>query len=360
MKWVLVSSLAFFATLVTLQSEERFSDYRASVILGETISFPDFDLAAISFEMAAVPGGEFKLGSREKYLDAPQRFLPNPLVRVRISPFWISKFEVSTLQYTSWLMTSADGKDGSIPRGIPPGCSDLETGFNSPAFGVTPMGAKMFCKWISEKTGHFFRLPTEAEWEYSCRAGGGHSYWFYEGENLEEAVISAKRNRIDFFENNSTGLPKTMTEMKAAIPNRFGIFSMQGGVSEWTQGSSIPDNYDGRSVLVDPYFPRGLFGDVVRGGDCNAGIEELRSWVRFTVEPTFLNVPAAWCGLYRNTIDDVKIGFRIVRPLNPPPKELWNSYWFVPAGQSDMEVFFNIPDSWKVPGKAVQEKPFIE
>lgn len=139
----------------------------------------------VKFDMVAIKGGEFLMGSPE---DEAGRFEDEgPQHKVKVNPFWMGKFEVTWNMYDPFMISgNARNKDGS-PVNIPPGSEpvdivsspttpymEMSFGMGSdgyPAICMTQHAANKFCQWLSAQTGHYYRLPTEAEWEYACRAG---------------------------------------------------------------------------------------------------------------------------------------------------------------------------------------------
>ena len=127
-----------------------------------------------------------------------------------------------------------------------------------PAICMTQFAAKMYCKWLSAKTGHYYRLPTEAEWEYACRAGTNTAYSF--GDD------PAKLGDYAWYSDNSDEKYHKVGKKK---PNPWGLYDMHGNVAEWCVDQYCPDRY---KQLADKPVDNPVAGvtkaypQVVRGG----------------------------------------------------------------------------------------------
>ncbi|MDP6721440.1 MAG: SUMF1/EgtB/PvdO family nonheme iron enzyme, partial [Pirellulaceae bacterium] len=199
-----------------------------------------------------------------------------------------------------------------------------------PAICMTQFAAKQFTKWLSRKTGRFYRLPTEAEWEYACRAGTTTAYSF--GDEPDELDAHA------WHAGNSDDRYHKVGQRK---PNPWDLYDMHGNVAEWCLDSYKPDAYllaKGR-VATDPLIkPTTRYPRVVRGG----------SWVS---EPAMLRSAARWYssedwnandGALPKSIwterDAPWVGFRVVRPLKEPSPQQQKIYW-QPDTEVDREVY---------------------
>ncbi|MDA1277726.1 MAG: SUMF1/EgtB/PvdO family nonheme iron enzyme [Verrucomicrobia bacterium] len=145
-----------------------------------------------SYTMIPIPGGEFLMGSHEN--EAKRNSDEGPQHRVRIEPFWMGKYEVTWNEYELFIYpdTARMPSDPlmSYPNAIEvsdavthPSKPYTEMSFGMgkdgyPAISMTQHGANKYCQWLSARTGEFYRLPTEAEWEYACRAGTTTAYYF--------------------------------------------------------------------------------------------------------------------------------------------------------------------------------------
>src|SRR5690606_5889569 len=183
-----------------------------------------------------------------------------------------------------------------------------------PAISMTQLAAKFYCHWLTQKTGHYYRLPTEAEWEYACRAGTTTAYsfgddpedlddygWYY--DNADEAY-------------QKVGLKK---------PNPWGLHDMHGNVAEWCLDQYVPDYYGqlaGDQPAVNPLaVPTTLYPRVVRGGSWFDDPEMLRSAAREKSDPSWkVRDPQLPKSMWYHTDADF-VGFRLVRPLERPSNE---------------------------------------
>lgn len=277
-------------------------------------------------EMVPIAGGTFLMGSPES--EAGRREDEGPQHEVEISPFWMSKYEITWNQYEVWgdkvdsLRRAAYGKKAtprdkvadSVTRPTPP-YVDMSFGMgreNNPAICMTQHAARMYCVWLSAKTGRYYRLPTEAEWEYACRAGSKSVYFF--GDDASALGDYA------WFDANSEGKYHPVGQKK---PNPWGLYDIHGNVAEWVLDQYAADSYgkfEGKSVnpLVIPLteYPR-----VVRGGGWDDPAEMLRSAVREgSSEEWKQQDPQDPQSIWYFT-DALGVGFRVVRPFLEPSDE---------------------------------------
>ncbi|MFR4236048.1 MAG: SUMF1/EgtB/PvdO family nonheme iron enzyme [Alistipes onderdonkii] len=132
--------------------------------------------------------------------------------------------------------------------------------------------ADAFCRWLSEKEGRTYRLPTEAEWEYACRAGSCMHYSF--GDRLPKAALKNQEEHHSF-------IPVDLTVAQSA-PNAFGLYDMHGNVEEWCYDWYGPYF---RGDQTDPVGYADGFYKVTRGGSHSTPVEYLRSANRMAMIP---------------------------------------------------------------------------
>lgn len=168
----------------------------------------------VKFDMIAVPGGEIEL---------PDPAKKGSTKRIKIAPFWIGKTEVTWDEYDVFVfrldepeaMRAADGKDAISRPSKPYGMADRGFGHKGyPVINESFLGAKAYCEWLSAKTGRKYRLPTEAEWEYACRAGKPEP----DPKNLAQFAW--------FWQEKTQPVGKKS-------PNAWGLYDMLGNVAEW-------------------------------------------------------------------------------------------------------------------------------
>ena len=216
----------------------------------------------VTFEMIAIPGGSFRMGSQEA--EPGRKEDEGPTHAVTLSPFWMEKTEVTWDEYEQYYFGGgkpASAKDAdAITRPTPPyGAPDLGWGRGKrPAISMTWYAATQYCRWLSALTGKKYRLPTEAEWEYACRAGSKDAYFF--------ANDSSQLGEYATFSGNS----KFQTHLVASKrPNAWGLYDMLGNVAEFCEDYYSPDEYrrfPPGKWPKDPTGPEKAVHRVVRGG----------------------------------------------------------------------------------------------
>ncbi len=287
----------------------------------------------VTFEMLPIRGGEFLIGSPpgeegRKAWEGPQR-------RVRISPFWMGKYEVTWDEYNLFMLrvdqqlresredapAPQDPWADAVSRPTPPYVPmDFNMGLDGcPAVCMTQFAAKQYCKWLSMKTGRFYRLPTEAEWEYACRAGTTTAYSF--GDDPE------KLGEYAWYFDNADDRYHPVGQLK---PNPWGLYDMHGNVCEW-----VLDAFDKHAYAelpeegaVDPLrTPTTLYPRCVRGGGWDHDPDQLRSAARMGSRKGWkVQDPQLPKSIWYHT-DAPWLGFRIVRPLKRPSPEEQARYW---------------------------------
>ncbi|MCP5518477.1 MAG: SUMF1/EgtB/PvdO family nonheme iron enzyme [Verrucomicrobiales bacterium] len=224
-------------------------------------------VTASGVPMIALPGGEFLMGSDRGNADEA------PVHRVRVSPFLMDKFEV----------THALFRQAQLPNP-----SRWQNDANQPVERVRWRDAKQYCNersllenltpcydektadWDCDYTANGYRLPTEAEWEYACRAGSVGAYDFGTPDRLRQYAWFA----------DNAGQQTHVVGMKK--PNSWGLFDLYGNVSEWCEDVYDPAYY-GASPAEDPVGPPNTGQDVrrvMRGGSWQASADMCRASYR--------------------------------------------------------------------------------
>ncbi|HEY9489199.1 MAG TPA: SUMF1/EgtB/PvdO family nonheme iron enzyme [Chryseosolibacter sp.] len=269
----------------------------------------------VKFKMVPVPAGGFLMGSpaNEKGRQADE----GPQKKVQVGGFWMGEKEVTFAEWDAFFknMEVPQTKDISVDAVSRPTAQyiDLTWGMGrddrQPTNSMSQQAALMYCKWLYEKTGIFYRLPTEAEWEYACRAGAQTATPF---GNNPKALAD-----YGYFNENSDGKFQKTASLK---PNAWGLYDMLGNLSEWTLDQYSADTYAKLSPNAkDPLVPPGSkYPKVVRGGSYLDPAEELRCANRIFSEAAWNKrdpqIPKSKWWL----TDGMFVGFRVVRPEKAP------------------------------------------
>ncbi len=173
----------------------------------------------VTLEMVSIPGGKFTMGAPEEEKGSKED--QRPQKPVNIKPFYMGKFEVTQDQ---WLTMMPFETDREADR------YNAFKGEKMPVVDVSFTNAKAFCRMLSEKTGRKYRLPSEAEWEYACRAGTNTPFYF--GETITADLANYRADRTYASEPKGKYRGET-TPVGEFHPNAFGLYDMHGNVWEW-------------------------------------------------------------------------------------------------------------------------------
>ncbi len=255
---------------------------------------------SIAFNMIAVNGGSFNMGSSENKFSKSDE---GPVRNVTLSPFFMAEVEVSwDAFWTFYGSTMSEGRidpnkiiehNSNNPDAIsgptPPfGIPDQGWGSGDrPAITMTHYAAHTYCQWLSKVTGKKYRLPTEAEWEYTCRAGTKTDYFFpgnpgkYSSSSFHNKIFGIDTTDINTFavyKQNSGGKTQEPSFVKA---NPFGIKNMSGNIMEYCSDWYAADAYSqtGKNIS-NPLGPVSGTEHVVRGGNYTSEAIDLRSSAR--------------------------------------------------------------------------------
>jgi formylglycine-generating enzyme required for sulfatase activity len=235
----------------------------------------------VKIDMVPIKGGRFSFAIGKA---APQE--------LQIKSFWMAKTECTWDQFeTFWLQTDLSEKErkflrrdaGDAQTRPTPAYDDPHKGFGQegyPAITMTAHSAMMYCRWLSEKTARKYRLPTEAEWEYACRARG----------QLIKLDKSALEEVAWFVDNSQESTHPVMTKK----PNTIGLYDMLGNAGEWC------------SPMEGKVF-------VLRGGWYATNLHELHCGSRVPFDPAWQksddsSPPSKWW-----LSDSTFSGFRVIR-----------------------------------------------
>jgi formylglycine-generating enzyme required for sulfatase activity len=274
----------------------------------------------VTFEMIAVPGGVFVMGSalNEKNRNTDE----GPAHRVEIRPFWMGKCEVTwdewDIYYKETMLTDATQldrirqKDPDAITGPTPAYIDQRHGHGHhghPALGMTHHAAMEYCRWLSKQTGKTYRLPTEAEWEYAARAGTDTAYHF--GDDPK------KLGDYAWFADNSQDTTHPVGTKKA---NPWGLHDMYGNVMEWCVDHYDKDQYRKFSLDKPTLSPVNMptdrrFPHVARGGSWADSAADCRSAVRRSSDKSWMRLDAQKPQSIWWLPEGDFIGFRIVRAV---------------------------------------------
>ena len=253
----------------------------------------------VAYDMVPVPAGEFAMGSpatdpRAKKDEQPQH-------PVRVDAFWMQAHEVTWDEYRLFMFATQGGEiahqDDLVDAVSRPTRPYVEMSFGMgiegfPAISMTQHAANKYAEWLSARTGEFYRLPTEAEWEYGCRAGTTTTY--HSGDT------EADLGRVTWYGANSKRVTHRVGQKD---PNAFGLYDMHGNVWQWCQ-DYYGKGYYGKSPVEDTLGPaQGVFR-VLRGGSWDSGPVDCRSAFRCWIDPD---------------IRDRYFGFRVVVPASWAP-----------------------------------------
>ena len=269
---------------------------------------------SITFKLAAIPGGSFTIGSHisERGRDEDE----SPQKEIKVTAFWMGAKEVTFVEWDLYF------KDATLPQAknldgvtrATPQYIDLTWGMGRdgkhPTNSMSHAASIMYCKWLYSTTGIFFRLPTEAEWEYACRAGSSTAYPFGD----DASVL----NEHGYFKENSNSKFHHVGQLK---PNAWGLYDMLGNLSEWTIDQYDPLCYSKMSDKDPRTDPVSKHPKVIRGGSYLDESKELRCANRKASDASWNKrdpqIPKSKWWL----TDGMFVGFRVVRPLKQPSAE---------------------------------------
>jgi formylglycine-generating enzyme required for sulfatase activity len=267
----------------------------------------------VSYDMAPIPGGEFEMGSAATKDESPVH-------KVRIEPFWMQAHEVTWDEYRLFMFAKQAGetvnKDALVDAVSRPTKPYVEMSFGMgingyPAISMTQHAANKYAEWLSAKTGQFYRLPTEAEWEYACRA--------------DSAPVTTLDDYAWYVTNSSGKYQK----VEAKKPNAWGLYDMLGNVMEWTLDQYVAGyaQFAGR-IITEPWVRATKpYPHAVRGGSWNDKANLVTCTARAQSDPDWkMEDPQLPKSIWYHT-DAQWLGFRLVRPVKVPSADEMYAYW---------------------------------
>ncbi|MCP4772177.1 MAG: formylglycine-generating enzyme family protein [Planctomycetes bacterium] len=281
------------------------------------VTVPDSE---VSFQMLAIPAGQFQMGCASSEEGAGTG--ESPAHAVAVDGFWMAACEVSWEEYHLYQFAGeakVDGVTGPTPPYVP---MNFGMGIDGhPAISMTQYAARQYCKWLSIKTGHFYRLPTEAEWEYACRAGSQTAYHF--GDDASQIDDYA------WYFDNSNDSYHPVGQKK---PNAFGLYDMHGNVAEWVLDGFNAELYAQRAaageVVSNPlHWASTEYDRIVKGGGWDDDAEMLRSAARRASRDSWKDQDPQLPESIWYLTSAPWVGFRVVRPYVEPSAEEQQRYW---------------------------------
>jgi formylglycine-generating enzyme required for sulfatase activity len=269
----------------------------------------------VAYDMVPVPAGEFEMGSPAT---APlHKNDEQPQHKVRLDAFWMQAHEVTWDEYRLFMFAAQGGeaarKDDLVDAVSRPTRPYVEMSFGMgingfPAISMTQHAANKYAEWLSARTGEFYRLPTEAEWEYACRAG-------------TSTDMSPLADYAWYAANSSEKYQKVGTKK----PNAWGLYDMLGNVMEWTLDQYAP--YPA-GAQVNPWVKATKpYPNAVRGGSWNDPADMVRCAARVASDATWKQQDPQLPKSIWYLTDAQWLGFRLVRPAKLPTPDEMYAYW---------------------------------
>jgi len=375
---IAVLCLASFVSVVSLVAEEKapllpgiatekpkegkFIEVDGVYMVPYTVKFPSSD---VSFKMIPIPGGEYLMGSPagEEGRDEKE----GPQVKVTVPPFWMAEHEVSWAEYKEYMslyvlftefhfrkqrIVNDDNKADAItsPSELyePPFTYEHGEDPEQAAVTMTQFAAKQYSKWLSLMSGQQYRLPTEAEWEYACRAGTTTAYHFGDDPAKLSEYAWYAANAKDDVEEDQIGQHHVATKK----PNPWGLYDMHGNVAEWVLDSQRENGYadlngKGKLTALDTVqLSDEEWGRIVRGGSWESDPAGCRCAAKMASEDYWKDTdPNSPKSPWWLTDDPSRgVGFRLIRPLHELPREKIARFWEV----DDDSTEFSLEDRIKV------------
>ena len=274
-------------------------------------------------KMVPVDGGSFTMGSRDK--EPNRKDDEGPQLSITIAPFWMGAFEVTRDEFDVFYKDETTSENSTVDAVTRPSPQyiDFSLGMGKdggyPVNSLSQYAALMYCRWLYNKTGIFYRLPTEAEWEYACRAGTKTTYYF---GNDEQQLANYAWYKI----NSDTKFQKVGLK----LPNAWSLYDMLGNVCEWTLDHYEEKRLENLPAKADNPFAAAngaRYPKALRGGGFMDEASRLRCASRFKSDPSWNRrdpqIPKSKWWL----TDAPEAGFRIIRPLQQPDAGKINAFY---------------------------------
>ena len=297
----------------------------------------------IKFKMVPIPAGTFTMGSAS---GKPEE---QPAHEVKVDAFFMEEHEVTWDEYNAFLSNyNRLAKNGLVPIPqdkmadavtYPTPMYDMEAGpalqrmggrsAGFPAVIMSQYAARQYTKWLSKKTGRFYRLPSETEWEYAARAGTKTAYFFGDDASKlgDYAWFKGNSNEAD----GDTGYHKIMTKK----PNPWGLYDMYGNAAEWCVDQFAADWYkqfagkttDAAATVNFAQDAKSAYPRVLRGGSYDSEADECRSASRLPSNKLMNNTDPQLPKSPHWMSDGFFIGFRVVSPVKTPTDAEMQKWW---------------------------------
>jgi formylglycine-generating enzyme required for sulfatase activity len=234
----------------------------------------------ITLKMVAIPGGTFVMGSAKT--EAGSMDFERPQHQVTVQPFFIGKYPITQAQ---WQAVASLPK---AKRDLKPNPSRFK-GADQPVESVSWYDAVEFCARLSQRTGRHYRLPSEAEWEYSCRAGTTTPFHF--GKTITTDLANYNGNNTYGGDAPKGEYRERTTPVESFPPNAFGLYDMHGNVWEWC-ADTWHENYSGAPIDGSAWVEENNNDNqrrVLRGGSWRSNPVHCRSANRNRYSPDNVN-----------------------------------------------------------------------
>lgn len=246
----------------------------------------------VSYSMVPVPGGEFRMGSAGPSARPDEQ----PQHPVKVDPFWMQAHEVTWDAYLLFMFADQANErshpDATVDALSRPTAPYVEMSFGRglkgfPAISMTQHAANKFAEWLSAKTGEFYRLPTEAEWEYAAKGTDGRRYPWGNFDKRGDLANFADKNTSFAWSDRQIDDGYAESAPVGSFPrgaSPFGIEDMSGNIWEWC--SNFFEQYK-PTPKTDPHGPPSGTKRVYRGGSWKSRFASLRTTTRSANLPNF-------------------------------------------------------------------------